>query len=98
MSEFNKVELAKMIGLTSHTGVEVEDWEVSNMRQDDIDIVMDFVGGIKVIFSRSDWDNSIINYADNERMAKQITDYMWQCAADEYLSRVHNAAMLIGNG
>ena len=94
--EFNKVELAKMLGLTSHTGCEVEDWEVSNMRQDDINIVMDFVGGIKVIFSRSDWDDSIINYTDNA--AKQITYYMWQCAADEYLSRVHNAAMLIGKG
>ena len=105
--EFNKVELAKMLGLTG-AQVSVDKWDISNLLEFDYLSIDGFFCGGKVIVRVEQEDlakdklditkDDLVRVECIDVCCKQIEDLLWKRAADEYLSRVHNAAMLIGKG
>lgn len=97
----NKLELAKMLGLTQTTRAEVDMHDIKNLIEVDymsIDIV--FCDVINVVVEQEDlmaigiYDLDL-NF-DVDIILELVHNFMWERAADEYLKRVHNAAMLIG--
>lgn len=103
----DKVELAKLIGLykTGYAKV-ISKYDILNLVEDKwITISETFCGGIEVEVEQDDLLNGVlsvwVNYLKNDESVemsciKQVEDLLWERAADEYLKRVHNAAMLVG--
>lgn len=102
----NKVELAKMIGLTCDY-MNVNKWEISDLLEKDYNwLEREFCHGkIKNSVKQEDLVKDKLNITvedliedgDIKVCIKQVQDLLWERAADEYVSRVHNAAMVIGN-
>jgi len=102
----NKVELAKLIGLHK-TGYDqlISKHDIFNLVENEwMTISETFCGGIEVEVEQEDFskDKLDINLTGLERdidikvCIKQVEGLLWERAADEYLKRVHNAAMLVG--
>ena len=100
----NKIELAKMLGLTCRACNKVDRWDIENLLEQDWDIIeMSFCYG-KIIVCAEQEDlveleiskEDMIEDCDIKVCIKQVEDLLWERAADEYLKRVHNAAMLVG--
>ena len=104
----NKVELAKIIGLHK-TGYDqvISKHDIFNLVENEwMTISETFCGDIEVEVEQEDLLNGglsvWVNYLKNGESVemsciKQVEDLLWERAADEYLKRVHNAAMLIGS-
>ena len=101
----NKVELAKIIGLTCSGYDKVDRGDIENLLEQDWDIIEKSFcyGEIIVCVEQEDLvelevsKEYMIEACDIKVCIKQVEDLLWERAADEYLKRVHNAAMLIGS-
>lgn len=106
--KFDKVELAKMIGLqTAGYPRVISKWTILNLIEDEYCIISEiFCGGIEVVVAQGDLakdklditKGDLVDEGDIRVCCKQVEDLLWQRAADEYLARVHNTAMVIGKG
>lgn len=101
----DKIELAKMLGFTCDCYDKVDSWDIENLLEQDWDIIeMSFCYG-KIIVCAEQEDlieleiskEDMVKEADIKVCIKQVSDLLWERAADEYLKRVHNAAMLVGS-
>ena len=100
----NKVELAKLIGFTCDGCDKVDRWDIENLLEQDWDIIEKYFCYGKIIVCAEQEDlveleiskEDMIEDGDIKVCIKQVEDLLWERAADEYLKRVHNAAMLIG--
>lgn len=99
----NKVELAKMIGLEISQGQDsvVKPYEINQLLETQyLTIEREFLDGkIKVVIDAEDFYEITKGILDQNEAYKcgYVTGIIWERAADEYLARVHNAAMVIGN-
>ena len=100
----NKIELAKLIGLTCGYWNKVDRWDIENLLEQDWDIIeMSFCYG-KIIVCAEQEDlieleiskEDMVKEADIKVCIKQVSDLLWKRAAGEYLKRIHNTAMLVG--
>ncbi len=105
----NKVELAKMIGLTSdeelYLGCMLTAWEVRSVIDGCGFIRKSFMKGkIEIDIEEEDYSpedldiklDDLVEEVDIKVCIKQVEGLIWERAADEYLKRVHKAACLIG--
>lgn len=101
-----KLELAKRIGLhTTGYPRSISKWAILNLIEDEYCVISEiFCGGIEVVVEQEDLvegklnitKDDLVDERDIKSCCKQVVDLLWQRAADEYLARVHNAAMVIG--
>jgi hypothetical protein len=99
----NKVELAKMLGLTIDYTTKYH-WQIKGLLENDWDIIEETFCNEKfsVTVDQEDLveleisEDDMISDGDIKVCTKQVGDLIWERAADIYLKRVHRAAMLIG--
>jgi len=100
----DRVDLAKMLGLECDSRGKIDRWDIDNLLERDWDIIeMSFCYG-KIIVCADQEDlveleiskEDMISDGDLKVCIKQVEDLLWERAADDYLKRIHNAAMVIG--
>ncbi len=99
----NKVELAKMLGLTIDYGQEYH-WQIKELLDNDWAIIEETFCDKKFTITVEQEDlveleiseDDMISDGDIKVCVKQVEDLLWERAADIYLKRIHRAAMLIG--
>lgn len=84
---FDKVELAKMLGLEICDG-DVREWEIEDLRKFEyMTIDKAFNAGITVEINKEDLN--IIEYFENSQITEdKINSLVWKRAADEYLGKI----------
>jgi hypothetical protein len=105
----DKVELAKMLGL-EHCGygenISVSKWEIEDVLEQEWETIdQGFSNGkIQISIEHEDFaanklnikHEDLIDECDVKVCIKQVSDLIWERAADEYLLRVKRAALLVG--
>lgn len=97
----NKVELAKMIGLTLDSYMRVKKHDIVDCIECDWQDVQWSFCGEKIIvrvdnndFSEDKLDIQLLDLVhDGDDCIKQVEDLLWERAANEYLECVHDATM-----
>ena len=102
----NKVELAKMIGLTLDSYMSVQKYDIVDCIEYDWgSIVWSFCDEKVVVlvnssdFTKDNLDIQLLDLVEDEDIQaciKQVEDLLWERAADEYLKLIHEAAMFFG--
>lgn len=96
---FNKVELAKMLGLemVGYSSEDVRPWEIKELLDFEYQTIeREFTADITVKIWQEDLDEDKLNIkaedlvedGDIEVCVKQVEDLIWEHAADEYLGKI----------
>lgn len=104
-----KVELAKMIGLTCDTWnrvLKVDKWQIEDLLQHEYEWIEQtfFDDMIKVSVQQDDLAKDkldikaedLIKDEDAKVCCTQVETLLWERAAEDYLQKIHNAAMILG--
>lgn len=100
----NKVELAKMVGLSIDDDYQEYRWLIKELLDNDWNTIEESFCNEKFTVTVEQEDlveleiseEGMISDGDIKACVKKVRDLIWERAADIYLKRIHRAAMLIG--